>query len=88
MSFLDNKSNQTTNIISHLERPPPILIIFSIYSNGKKLLSFKKSQSEDAVHCIHGLKALSIFWIIYGHEVMGYGLAPTINAMHILDVSE
>jgi hypothetical protein len=41
------------------------LLIFSWYTNGKKLLSIKSSSST--FECLHGIRFLSIAWIAIGH---------------------
>lgn len=45
-----------------------LLKTFSIYTNAKSLFEIKKSKSSDAVNCLHGIRALSICWIILGHR--------------------
>ncbi|OXU20424.1 hypothetical protein TSAR_007621, partial [Trichomalopsis sarcophagae] len=42
-----------------------LLTSFSLYSNGKRLLS--TSRPGDTIGCLDGLRYLSICWIIYGH---------------------
>ncbi|XP_011498391.1 PREDICTED: nose resistant to fluoxetine protein 6-like [Ceratosolen solmsi marchali] len=41
------------------------LISFSLYSNGKNLLSTERSR--DMIGCLDGLRYISICWIVYGH---------------------
>jgi hypothetical protein len=42
-----------------------ILVCFSIYSNGKKLLSTKKTAGT--IDCVNGIRLLSMFWVVVGH---------------------
>lgn len=44
----------------------PVLLSFSIIENGRKI--FKTSSTGDQLTCIHGIKALSMMWVMYGHE--------------------
>ncbi|KAG5681173.1 hypothetical protein PVAND_010631 [Polypedilum vanderplanki] len=45
-----------------------LLTSFSIYTNGAKLFDTTKIKSENSLNCLHGLRALSIIWIITGHR--------------------
>uniref|UniRef100_A0A914ULF1 Nose resistant-to-fluoxetine protein N-terminal domain-containing protein n=1 Tax=Plectus sambesii TaxID=2011161 RepID=A0A914ULF1_9BILA len=42
-----------------------VLLAFSVYTNGKNILRAKKGPNQ--VHCLHGMRVLSMFWIILGH---------------------
>uniref|UniRef100_A0A915HNX0 Nose resistant-to-fluoxetine protein N-terminal domain-containing protein n=1 Tax=Romanomermis culicivorax TaxID=13658 RepID=A0A915HNX0_ROMCU len=42
-----------------------IALSFSLYSNGKKIFSMKQKPGQ--IHCLHGLRALSLLWIILAH---------------------
>ncbi|KAJ9592884.1 hypothetical protein L9F63_015462, partial [Diploptera punctata] len=52
-------------------------LIFSIYTNGKTLMSIK--TTKDSVSCLHGLRFLSICWIVLGHRYMVSTEGPAIN---------
>lgn len=43
-----------------------ILLAFSAYSNGKKIL--KTSQDSGQILFFNGMKVLSMFWVITGHR--------------------
>ncbi|XP_013181605.1 PREDICTED: nose resistant to fluoxetine protein 6-like [Papilio xuthus] len=43
-----------------------ILCMFSIYSNTKRLLTFKSSPG--ALECIDGVRALAMIWVLLGHS--------------------
>ncbi|KAG5670208.1 hypothetical protein PVAND_000486 [Polypedilum vanderplanki] len=45
-----------------------LFISFSIYTNGAKLFDVTKIKTKSSLNCLHGLKALSILWIILGHR--------------------
>lgn len=62
------------------------LLAFSIYSNGKKLLSYKKSKAPDVMHCLHGIRVISTQWIIFGHSYLMFNNLPVRNSIHILTV--
>merc|ERR1712038_1742928 len=42
-----------------------ILLCFSVYSNGKKILSTTKL--EGSIDCIHGIRFFSMCWVVMGH---------------------
>ncbi|MFH4981033.1 hypothetical protein AB6A40_007742 [Gnathostoma spinigerum] len=41
------------------------IIAFSVYTNGKVILRTEKGENQ--IHCLHGIRVLSMFWIILGH---------------------
>lgn len=45
-----------------------MLLPFSVYTNGMKLLSYKKSKSPDMMNCLNGIKAISTQWVVLGNE--------------------
>ncbi|XP_064631137.1 nose resistant to fluoxetine protein 6-like [Lineus longissimus] len=47
--------------------PSRLLIAFSAYTNGKKLLS--TDQPDDTLPVLHGIRFLSMTWIISGHAL-------------------
>uniref|UniRef100_A0A0N5AGU8 NRF domain-containing protein n=1 Tax=Syphacia muris TaxID=451379 RepID=A0A0N5AGU8_9BILA len=42
------------------------LLAFSIYTNGKNVLRTERSSKQ--IHCLHGIRVMSMFWIILGHS--------------------
>ncbi|CRK88151.1 CLUMA_CG001936, isoform A [Clunio marinus] len=51
--------------------PHELYASFSVYTNGWKLYNVSVSKSSDDIRCLHGIRALSIIYIIFGHR---YGL--------------
>ena len=43
-----------------------ILLCFSLYTNGGKILSTE--QPPGAITCLHGIRFLSMTWVILGHS--------------------
>ncbi|KAJ9592881.1 hypothetical protein L9F63_015459, partial [Diploptera punctata] len=65
------------------ESKKKLLTAFSLFSNGKKLLSTK--TSEDTIQAIQGMRLISMCWVIMGHR---YSLAmesPAINQIFVQD---
>lgn len=53
------------------------LIVFSIYSNGKKLFACGNSgQSSDTIQCIDGIRAISTLWVVYIHGCRIFTFMP------------
>ncbi|XP_031627930.1 nose resistant to fluoxetine protein 6-like [Contarinia nasturtii] len=59
------------------------LLTFSFYSNGLKLLSYKKTKSPDMMHCLHGIRVISTQWVVLGHTFIMYVLLPIRNKLAI-----
>ncbi|KAG5896564.1 hypothetical protein JTB14_010393 [Gonioctena quinquepunctata] len=57
-----------------------ILLAFSVFSNGRKILS-TESSSRDHIQIFNGLKVISMMWIIAGHGIGTFlgGMFTTIN---------
>ncbi|XP_064213937.1 nose resistant to fluoxetine protein 6-like [Tribolium castaneum] len=54
-----------------------LFIAFSFLHNGRKL--FRSSKNQDQLLCLNGIKALSMLWVIIGHEYSSGGNAPFSN---------
>ncbi|PSN39085.1 hypothetical protein C0J52_07353 [Blattella germanica] len=67
----------------HTKPKIKLLTAFSWYSNGKKLLSTE--TSGDTLHAIHGIRFLSICWVVLGHRYSSSIVVPSINAIIIQD---
>lgn len=48
------------------EAAHPILIAFSLVTNGKKILQVNTAPGQ--ILCFNGLKVISLFWVIVGHR--------------------
>ena len=44
-----------------------VLLPFSSYTNGKKLLACKSSQSPNIRPCLDGIRAIAALWIVTTH---------------------
>lgn len=40
---------------------------FSVYSNFRKVMNTETGQASDTLRCVHGLRVLTMGWIILGH---------------------
>lgn len=56
---------------------------FSVFTNGRQLFEMKKNSSASAIDCLNGIRALSIFWIIFGHRVFLHTVSFLTSYAHI-----
>lgn len=61
-----------------------ILIAFSVISNTKKII--KSSKNPEQLLCLNGVKAISMAWVIIGHEYEFYQQGPIENGLDLLAV--
>lgn len=60
------------------DKPHPLIISFSIYTNGKSLLQVTNSAGQ--LKPLHGIRFLSMCWVVLLHAYMIVWLnGPTIN---------
>ncbi|KAK9872833.1 hypothetical protein WA026_019618 [Henosepilachna vigintioctopunctata] len=78
-------SSTVYDIICFLNATKPrhqILVAFSLYTNGMKLL--KSSNNSDQLGCLHGIKTISMMWVILGHiYLITIMFAPMDNAAYL-----
>ena len=61
-----------------------VLLAFSVLTNGRKLLD--TSSSSDTLGCLHGIRFLSMTWVLLGHQYV-FGLSvPWTNNFSILGI--
>lgn len=51
-----------------------------MYTNGAALFDITKSKNPNAINCLNGIRALSVFWIIFGHRFDERFMVPSINS--------
>ncbi|CAJ0565642.1 unnamed protein product, partial [Mesorhabditis spiculigera] len=64
------------------ERIHPFLkavIAFSVYTNGKQVLRTDHGNKKDQIDCLHGMRFLSMAWIILGHTYYYIGTSLTMD---------
>ncbi|XP_025111704.1 nose resistant to fluoxetine protein 6-like [Pomacea canaliculata] len=62
------QSQQTKASVPRLGVAIMLLVAFSIYTNGSKLLS--THQPPGSFTCIHGIRFLSMTWVVLGHSFL------------------
>lgn len=63
----------------------PVLSSFSIYTNGARLLNTK--STAETMMPLHGLRFLSICWIMLGHRCFFTLFSPILNLIDLVNVS-
>lgn len=71
----------------------PALIAFSVYTNGQKLFqrppppsaASTTADTANPLACVHGIRVLSIVWVVFGHAYMIMAIGPLINTADLLD---
>lgn len=68
-----------------LEPANPLLIAFSVYTNGKKIMKTTSTQDSGQILCFNGVKVISMLWVILGHR---YSFLASIGLINLSDGEE
>ncbi|XP_055304016.1 uncharacterized protein LOC129569308 [Sitodiplosis mosellana] len=60
-----------------------VLLAFSFYTNGQKLLSYKESNSPNMLSCLHGIRVITTLWVVIGHTFLMFIMLPNQNLIAI-----
>lgn len=63
--------------------PNELFISFSAYTNGKQLFDVTKSKSASSINCLHGLRSMSLMWIMFGHRFSNQQVFPIKNPVAV-----
>ncbi|KAJ4452119.1 hypothetical protein ANN_03636 [Periplaneta americana] len=82
------------DIIVHWNKPETkkkstrheVLMSFSVRENCRKL--FSTASGGDTMHCLNGLRFLSIFWIMLGHTFYMKSISPSVNQIAVKDYDQ
>ncbi|XP_058127296.1 nose resistant to fluoxetine protein 6-like [Anopheles ziemanni] len=63
----------------------PNLVMFSLVTNGRKLLATVDRSRPDAgksstIDCINGIRVISMVWVVFSHNYTRIGMVPLINS--------
>lgn len=72
------------HINTFLEPKIRLFMAFSVYTNGRSLLSAKRSKSKDSMDCIHGIRVFSTQWVVLGHTYTMFMYMPTRNSLDFM----
>ncbi|CRK99662.1 CLUMA_CG013082, isoform A [Clunio marinus] len=76
--FLNVGSTLCQILFEKLGKPSKLLSIFSIKTNFERLM--RRNESNSAIGCIDALKALSAFWIMFGHRSQRFAFSYEENS--------
>ncbi|KAH8387904.1 hypothetical protein KR093_010285, partial [Drosophila rubida] len=66
-------------------RLPALVQIFSARVNTRGLFRITDSKSNpNVIDCLHGIRCLSLIWVIYGHCYLVAALTPNVNLVDVL----
>ncbi|SPP73715.1 nose resistant to fluoxetine protein 6 [Drosophila guanche] len=67
-------------------RPPHRLVsVFSARANSRSLFAMVDIESSpNVIHCLHGIRCMSLIWVIYSHEFIIALISPNINQLDAL----
>lgn len=71
----------------HLGEKCQAFLAFSLYSNGKKLLSYEIPKSTDKIRCLDGIRVITTLWILVGHLYTLINTLPIQNKDYTVAVS-
>lgn len=80
--YRDMKNINT--ICVFIGKPHPLLVSYSVYTNGKKLFSISKNAGE--FECLNGIRVLSMMWVICYHIFFNQVYGPNDNFSDIVKV--
>ncbi|EDW81843.2 uncharacterized protein Dwil_GK25443 [Drosophila willistoni] len=59
---------------------PPIVKAFSARANSRTLFRIVDNKSNpNVIDCLHGMRCMSLVWVIFGHDYIIAGVSPNIN---------
>lgn len=64
----------------------PIFTSFSLVTNTKRLL--KTTGDSGQISCLHGVRVVSMMWVIFGHTYHIASRMPSVNPANIVEVSK
>lgn len=71
-----------------VEKLPRLVKIFSARVNSGGLFRISTNNSNpNVIDCLHGLRCMSLIWVIYGHEYIVALKSPNLNRMEMYTVS-
>lgn len=66
-----------------LESLSKLLSSFSFYTNGHQLFDIQKDKSASSINSMHGVRALSVLWVVMGHRRFFHLLFALTNANEV-----
>lgn len=76
-----------TSIFHNLLGSQMLVAAFSLRQNLRQLMKVSKPSivGPHIIPCLHGIRCLTIIWIIWGHDYMFLLLAPNVNSYEVAE---
>ncbi|XP_032589049.2 nose resistant to fluoxetine protein 6 isoform X3 [Drosophila mojavensis] len=69
-------------LVSDQAKFPALIKIFSIRATSRSLFRITPPKSNpNVIECLHGMRCLSLIWVILGHEYMLNAMGPNVNGL-------
>ncbi|XP_041447569.1 nose resistant to fluoxetine protein 6-like [Drosophila obscura] len=65
------------------EKLPAILRVFSARYNSRGLFRISNNSNPNVVHCLHGMRGMSLIWVCFGHDYLIGITSPNINFLDV-----
>ncbi|XP_062124808.1 nose resistant to fluoxetine protein 6-like isoform X3 [Drosophila sulfurigaster albostrigata] len=64
---------------------PEVIKVFSARANSRALFRLVQPKSNpNVIDCLHGLRCMSLIWVIFGHQYMFAIMGPNINGLKLV----
>ncbi|KAH8268344.1 hypothetical protein KR026_005458, partial [Drosophila bipectinata] len=68
---------------------PIVVTTFSAKANSRALFRVVESKlNHNVIDCLHGIRCMSLFWVIYSHEYLNVPNSANLNLMQLLPWAE
>ncbi|KAH8386780.1 hypothetical protein KR093_002451, partial [Drosophila rubida] len=73
------------SLCPQLGQLPTLIKIFSIRASSRALFRVTNPRSNpNVIDCLHGMRCMSLLWVVYGHEYMFGMVQPNINHISVI----
>ncbi|EDW98154.1 nose resistant to fluoxetine protein 6 [Drosophila yakuba] len=76
-------------LVKNQEQLPTIVKIFSARAHSRALFRIVEVNSNpNVIDCLHGIRCLSLIWVVYCHQYVMTAFASNINLFHVISWEE
>lgn len=74
-------------LVNFPDQLPTIVKVFSARVNSRALFRIVEvNSSPNVIDCLHGIRCLSLMWVVFCHQYVMAALASNINIFHAISV--
>ncbi|XP_030378335.1 nose resistant to fluoxetine protein 6-like [Scaptodrosophila lebanonensis] len=71
-------------LCSNQNEMPALVKVFSARVNSRALFRIVDSKTNpNVIDCLHGIRCLSLMWVVFGHDYIMAGRSPNVNTVNI-----